>query len=591
MTAVLDQPCSTLRSVLDVPPPLYAWIGPGPGGPEDFRKVLVLGVDEFEPSPSDAGFRSLAILGDEHGDYVGPGKWHYFHGDIQPNPQGHAMAQAGEHGDDAQGWGSGAKFRLPEWARLSEAMQGWVCEANEPGRSTASPRRQPDINVPAYFPISKVDDEHKTVEVRENWPENMRARDLGNGVVRRWRIFAPPGAVTRGEAAGAGMDWSAGTGASRWHGAAGTRCLYKGYRYESPMNGAGEAGAGAVHRQQGLNFAGSYYTLHRHYDPTLMRFTSPDPLASPFYNLFSYAGNNPAAFYDPDGLWAMSKLTRLVSGDWIDKFSDAEIESVVGTDRDALFGASYEARNILTGKYGAIGLLTGKGLYEHCVSPEEFGQEYAVNVGSAAFATGRAATAFAAEATMVIATVGLAAPAVGVSRAGQGVVNTTRVMRSANTAARGSPQRQALLNHVRNAGSLSEAKGIVFTARQMQARGYELMNASLTYSGRQGIDLVFRKGTRFAVAEAKAGAGAGRYTRLAKDVAGNPQGSAAWNQLRLDRYLRYGDGRHNALARQLLAESRADRLRSFAGFYGNRRLVQLPQRKPHLWPDVPAVLR
>jgi RHS repeat-associated protein len=43
------------------------------------------------------------------------------------------------------------------------------------------------------------------------------------------------------------------------------------------------------------------HTLHRHYDPYLMRFTSPDPLAAPFYNLFHYAHNNPARYYDPDG--------------------------------------------------------------------------------------------------------------------------------------------------------------------------------------------------------------------------------------------------------------------------------------------------
>ena len=44
------------------------------------------------------------------------------------------------------------------------------------------------------------------------------------------------------------------------------------------------------------------YTLHRHYDPVLMRFTSLDPAASPFFNLAAYVGNNPARFFDPDGL-------------------------------------------------------------------------------------------------------------------------------------------------------------------------------------------------------------------------------------------------------------------------------------------------
>jgi len=37
-----------------------------------------------------------------------------------------------------------------------------------------------------------------------------------------------------------------------------------------------------------------------------MRFTSPDPLAAPFYNLYHYAGNSPARFFDPDGLSILS---------------------------------------------------------------------------------------------------------------------------------------------------------------------------------------------------------------------------------------------------------------------------------------------
>jgi len=60
------------------------------------------------------------------------------------------------------------------------------------------------------------------------------------------------------------------------------------------------------HRQTGGNFGGMYYTLHRHYDPVLMRFTSPDPLAAPFYNLYHYAGNSPHAYFDPDGLEGIS---------------------------------------------------------------------------------------------------------------------------------------------------------------------------------------------------------------------------------------------------------------------------------------------
>lgn len=64
-----------------------------------------------------------------------------------------------------------------------------------------------------------------------------------------------------------------------------TRYLYKGYRYESPLAGW-QVDAGNLYitqnRQKGGNFTGLYYTLHRHYDPFLMSFTSPDLAAAPF---------------------------------------------------------------------------------------------------------------------------------------------------------------------------------------------------------------------------------------------------------------------------------------------------------------------
>ncbi len=95
---------------------------------------------------------------------------------------------------------------------------------------------------------------------------------------------------------------------SRWVGARSSRCLFGGYRFESPLAGfdsATFAGPGELQpmcRQSGYNFAGLHYTLHRHYDPRLMRFTSIDPAASPVYNLYAYSNNSPARFFDPDGL-------------------------------------------------------------------------------------------------------------------------------------------------------------------------------------------------------------------------------------------------------------------------------------------------
>ena len=118
----------------------------------------------------------------------------------------------------------------------------------------------------------------------------------------RFRIYAPPGVQRHGEQAGTLGDFVA---------AASSRCLFAGYRYESPLAGFDEWSWApppaspqmtVTSRQGGNNFAGQYYTLFRHYDPNLMRFTSPDPIASPFFNLFHYAGNNPAGAFDPDGL-------------------------------------------------------------------------------------------------------------------------------------------------------------------------------------------------------------------------------------------------------------------------------------------------
>jgi hypothetical protein len=58
-----------------------------------------------------------------------------------------------------------------------------------------------------------------------------------------------------------------------------------------------------------------------------MRFTSPDPAASPFCNLFAYCGNSPGAFFDPDGLEADERsgtskfldnaLNLWGAGDWL----------------------------------------------------------------------------------------------------------------------------------------------------------------------------------------------------------------------------------------------------------------------------------
>jgi RHS repeat-associated protein len=51
--------------------------------------------------------------------------------------------------------------------------------------------------------------------------------------------------------------------------------------------------------------AGLHYNWHRHYDPSLGRYTQPDPLGfvdGP--SVYAYAGNSPQVYVDPDGRFA-----------------------------------------------------------------------------------------------------------------------------------------------------------------------------------------------------------------------------------------------------------------------------------------------
>ena len=104
------------------------------------------------------------------------------------------------------------------------------------------------------------------------------------------------------------------------------------------------------------------------------------------------------------------------------------------------------------------------------------------------------------------------------------------------------------------------------------------------YRGNQGLDLIFHNGSRYAVVEAKHG----KYLSLLKTYKHNlRQGSLDYNISRLERYLDYGDGTHNVLARQLLNEANMGQLESFGTFYRSGRILEFPIG----WPDVPAIPR
>ncbi|MBX3475139.1 MAG: VCBS repeat-containing protein [Planctomycetes bacterium] len=267
--------------------PLYAKVGPDASG--QYQSAMVLGVWQASGQPVAGGrYQWLALKGDVSG-FCGPGKRF----EIDGRREKHVVAQSGTWTAAASG-GAITTFTLHPYAWLSQYMVGWML--------------QPDVNAQVYLPITEVSQTHHTMTVDGAYAA------LG-AAGTRFRIYAPPGVQRHGEQAGTLGDFVA---------AASSRCLFAGYRYESPLAGFDEWSWApppaspqmtVTSRQGGNNFAGQYYTLHRHYDPNLMRFTSPDPIASPFFNLFHYAGNNPAGAYDPDGLarkkkWSGDTFTK-----------------------------------------------------------------------------------------------------------------------------------------------------------------------------------------------------------------------------------------------------------------------------------------
>ena len=172
----------------------------------------------------------------------------------------------------------------------------------------------------------------------------------------------------------------------------------------------------------------------------------------------------------------------------------------------------------------------------------------------------------------IVAPVGLAARAGNVGTV-VAITDVAKVGRYGTTA-----QRLALSNRVAEAGSLSEAKGIVFATREANRLGYDLVDASLAYRGRQGIDLVAQSRATgdYAVFEAKGGLSQTSLSAL-RTYGGLTQGTEAYNLSRIARYLRNGDGSNDALALALGSQSRsATGLDSFVSLYGSKTTYQLP---------------
>lgn len=136
------------------------------------------------------------------------------------------------------------------------------------------------------------------------------------------------------------------------------------------------------------------------------------------------------------------------------------------------------------------------------------------------------------------------------------------------------PQRQALLNAVQDAGSLSEKKEIVFGTRQMQTQGFELLDESFLYRGNQGIDLAFRHSDtgQFAILEAKHGSGLGLLSTYKGPLR---QGGTGYNIDRLEKYTRFNNTANVNLAEDLIYGLRSGTVDNYASFYRGNSLYRL----------------
>jgi hypothetical protein len=108
----------------------------------------------------------------------------------------------------------------------------------------------------------------------------------------------------------------------------------------------------------------------------------------------------------------------------------------------------------------------------------------------------------------------------------------------------------------------------------MESLGFDLIDQSFAYSGKQGIDLAFinKQTGRYATLEAKKGLG---LARLEEYTDGLRQGGRLYNIDRLNKYLTRADKPNVSLADDLIAGFSAGNVDSFASFYRGKSLYQL----------------
>uniref|UniRef100_UPI0036F2CDB1 RHS repeat-associated core domain-containing protein n=1 Tax=Tautonia marina TaxID=2653855 RepID=UPI0036F2CDB1 len=335
---------------------------------------------------------------------------------------------------------------------------------------------------------------------------------------------------------------------------------------------------------------GLQYNRARYYDAAIGRWTQEDPIgfAAGDANLYRYVGNGPTNFVDPDGLqkryWGQSLVE---AGRWSWDVGSAGalgalqgvanlangVTDVAAETGNMLIDHSVPGRHIISRWVPCVGYDIPSPDWSRDLIVHE--SETCHNISK--FSGGTGLTFLVSAPNGVRSVAGRIVPWAGKARHS---LAPTR-----NFAKYGSAQqRQTVLNQARATGTLSEAKGVVNSFREMKRLGYELQDVSLRYRGNQGLDLIFHNGSRHAVVEAKHGKS---LSLLKTDKGCLRQGSLDYNISRLERYIQYGDGTHNHLANQLLNEAYIGQLESFGTFYRSGRVLELPIG----WPNVPPIRR
>jgi RHS repeat-associated protein len=192
-----------------------------------------------------------------------------------------------------------------------EFMVGWVRKANVPERSTASLGNQIDAAVPVYLDIVGVDGELLIV--------SGDVSALVTAEETEFCIIHPVGVNPQNGATQTNPCQPE------------SRYLWGGGYYLPPIVGfeMDHEGVFGIHGQQpGQNKSGQHYMWNRRYDIHMGRWTSPDPVQSPEWNLNLYCHSDPLRRLDPTGLRAAKTPPEVHSS--AEQDIDVQTEPILG---------------------------------------------------------------------------------------------------------------------------------------------------------------------------------------------------------------------------------------------------------------------